>query len=184
MTGLARAGKDTVGWYLEKEYGFSRYSFARPIKEIARVMFGLTSEWVDPKDKEAIHPYWGISVREMWQKIGTECGREIFFTDIWVKLAELSLKLHDIPPGMESDLKVVITDVRFDNEAQWIHRQGGEVWKILRAVRSVGVEGHKSEAGVSRHLIDRQISNLNDKAELYRRISWALKGGPDANLPV
>jgi hypothetical protein len=67
-----RSGKDTVANYLCSSYGFKKYNFADPLKKGIKEIFGLTYEQLDGKDKEVVDPFWGITPRELFQKIGTE----------------------------------------------------------------------------------------------------------------
>ena len=122
ISGKAGAGKDTLGKYLCDEYRCMHYYFAKPLKEGAKIMFGLSDEQIENKEK-VIEP-WGMSPRKIYQLLGTEVGRGID-VNIWVKNAEMFVKSV---PGFT----VVITDVRFDNEAFWIHNRGGVVINIVR----------------------------------------------------
>ena len=60
--------------------------------------------------------------------------------------------------------RIVITDVRFDNEATWIQSLGGEVWRVERP----GIEqnSHVSEEPISDHLVSRTINNAGDQYAL------------------
>jgi hypothetical protein len=76
-------------------------------------------------------------VRRLLQRMGTEAGRNIHGEDCWIRIAKRKV---DEAPG-----NVVITDVRFANEAQAIRSWGGKVIRIERP--NVGpVNGHASEA--------------------------------------
>jgi hypothetical protein len=71
---------------------------------------------------------------------------------------------------------VVITDVRFDNEAQAIVNAGGEVWRVERpGWRCLADDAatHQSEAGVSDHLITRIIDNSGSLDDLRAELSTA-----------
>ena len=56
--------------------------------------------------------------------MGTEVGRDIFHKDFWVIQLENRLRFHDDP--------IVVTDVRFPNEINWIRSVGGKVIEIQR----------------------------------------------------
>ena len=122
FSGKAGVGKDTAGKFLCERYKCLHYYFAKPLKEGAKIMFALTEEQIDNKEK-VIEP-WGISPRTIYQRLGTEVGRGID-VNIWVKNAEMFVKSV---PGRT----VVITDVRFDNEATFIRNRGGIVINIVR----------------------------------------------------
>lgn len=151
LTGRAGSGKDTAGQVLVRQLGFKRYAFADPIKKALNAMFGWHMRmWEDREWKEANLPGRTYSPRYLAQTLGTEWGRAID-TEFWVHVTE-SLIHRDAPS------RVVITDVRFDNEAKWIQRQGGLVIEILRP-DAAPVNQHASELGVHPNLIDFTIVN-------------------------
>lgn len=67
-----RSGKDTAANYLCSSYGFKKYNFADPLKRGIGEIFGLTYNQLDGDEKEIIDPFWGVTPRELLQKIGTE----------------------------------------------------------------------------------------------------------------
>ena len=162
LTGKARSGKDTVGDYLS-EHKYETYAMASPIKEACRAAFGWTDEHLFGDLKEVVDPLYGITPREAMQKMGTEFGRDMINPKLW----ELRAK-HQI----ESTEYLVITDLRFDNEALLVLKHGGIVLNIERDTRDVinGVEGHSSEDGISKHLITRTIKNNGSLVDLYDRV--------------
>lgn len=140
IAGLARTGKDTLVNFILAARGHGyRYGFADPIK---RMLLALNIDCTDPfwiGNKESEIPALGVSLRRLMQTLGTEWGRELINPDLWVILAKQVLA--DNGPGM------LISDVRFENEAKWIRSVGGRIIHIRRFDRLV-VEGHVSEAGI------------------------------------
>lgn len=54
ISGWKRSGKDTVGEYLKRTYGFSRVAFADPLKDMAAKEYGFPRDHADdPAFKEA-----------------------------------------------------------------------------------------------------------------------------------
>ena len=140
LVGLARSGKDSVGTLLLNTQGFQMTSaFANPLKWGAMETFGLTFQEAFGMgvDREEIHPFWGISIREILQKFGTESIRNVFGEDHWVRLMEKKLQ--------ESTVDTVLTDVRFDNEIEMIRRFGGKIIGIVRTEDQPTVQYHVSE---------------------------------------
>lgn len=163
LHGLARSGKDTVGEYLAR-YGFFRYALADPIRSAIVHMFKIPYQHcVDPQFKEVVNEFWGFSPRQMMQLLGTEGSRNVFREDIWLKRAELEIAAHK---------DVVITDVRFDNEAEWVYAQGGEIWRIIRD-SAVPVSAHASEAGIDDGFIAQEIFNNGTYTELFLQVDAA-----------
>jgi len=83
----ARVGKDEVANVI-KNLGFRTYSFALPLKQTSQVLFGLNDDqmWND-KLKNVIIENWGLSPRTIFQRMGTEGGRNIFDSDMWARMA-------------------------------------------------------------------------------------------------
>jgi hypothetical protein len=68
--------------------------------------------------------------------MGTEVGRMLFGENVWVDIADRKIQAIEGP--------VVITDVRFENEAEYVRSHGGEVWWVYRS--GVGpVNSHASD---------------------------------------
>jgi len=159
ISGKAGVGKDTLGKYLCDRYRCLHYYFAKPLKEGAKVMFALTDEQI--ADKEKVIEPWGISPRKIYQLLGTEVGRGID-VDIWVKNAEMFVKKN-------AGWTVVVTDVRFDNEALWIHNRGGVVINIVRDKDDIVENKHSSEGGLKPENIDFTVYNNGTKEEMYEQ---------------
>ena len=70
-----RVGKDTVADYLVNKYGFVKYSFGQPIKEVAKIMFDFSDEQLNGDLKEAVDIRWGISPRQFFQDFGSSLSK-------------------------------------------------------------------------------------------------------------
>lgn len=156
ITGRARSGKDTAGDYIQSRYGIPKMSLAGPLKKAVTHMFGITQEMAEGSnyDRQQIVEPWGISVREMLQKLGTEGARRVFGDDFWTMRADIELSQK---PGYYSK-GFVMTDIRSDNEAQWVATKGGVVIKVERDLEGI-CNRHSSEKGVSPALVDHHIIN-------------------------
>lgn len=169
ITGKAGAGKDTVAQALVK-IGFVQWMFAMPLKMGICSIFDVTPDQVQGSTpelraaREKNMPGFNFSLRKAMQTLGTEWGRNLD-PEIWVKLAEQQLAKLDALK--EPPIGMVISDVRFENEANWVRENGGEVWHIERpGVQSV--ETHASEAGVLRHHKDIVLRNVGTAAGIQR----------------
>lgn len=141
IAGKKGCGKDTVADYLCENYGFIKYGFGDPIKEVARILFNFTPEQLYGDKKEEIDSRWQIKPREFFQKFGTEYAQYILpqhfpklFEDInkkqfWVKLF---WNWYVTELKKDKNLKVVIADVRFRHEFNFIKEKDGYVIKIER----------------------------------------------------
>lgn len=160
LTGAAGAGKDTVADRLCSAHGFERHAFAEPIRDMLTAL--LVSAGIDyghlfARDlKELPVPHLGVSSRQMMQRLGTEWGRALH-PDLWVRHAAVTLGLHDLPHSSPVHDRIVLTDVRFPNEAAWIEQLGGRVIRVLRDVPAVNA--HESEQHVDRIVPWARIDN-------------------------
>jgi len=173
LCGPAGAGKNTVADFLADSNGapFAQIAFADPLYECVSTITGLSvSRLKDRETKETVIPWLGKSPRQLLQTLGTEWGRGTVHPEIWIRIAMERAAHHLTFNG------VVITDVRFDNEAQAIIDAGGEVWKVARPgwrCLAEDAAAHQSEAGVSAHLIARAIDNSGTLDDLRAQLSAA-----------
>lgn len=174
VTGKAGSGKDTVAEYLVREYGFERYGFADPIKQGLCAAFGLMPfDFADRARKEQpIERLGGKSPRQLAQWFGTEFGRNMICEDIWIRMAQFRYDaLVDMVRNTfgPAPVGMVVSDVRFENEAAWIRKTGGAVWHVVRPVIE-SVAAHVSEAGVAFADGDRWVHNYGTISELHECI--------------
>lgn len=75
IVGIEGAGKDTLADHLVAEYGFTKYSMAQPIKEIAHIMFGWSDELLNGRSKDQVDLVTGITPREFYKWFGTDIAQ-------------------------------------------------------------------------------------------------------------
>jgi hypothetical protein len=178
LTGLAGAGKDTVADRLCAAHGFERHAFAEPIRDMLTAL--LTGAGIDyahlfERDlKELPVPGIGVSGRRMMQTLGTEWGRSLD-TQLWVRVAAVTLGLDDLPNTSPVHDRIVLTDVRFPNEAAWIRSLGGYTWRVVRPAPAVAE--HVSEQHINQLPSDLSIDNsgtledLHDEVDFFARLT-------------
>jgi len=131
LTGRAGSGKSSVSGFLETNYGFHRKAFADPVKKTVSDLFRIPIDcFYDPEEKIKTDPMWNITRRKILQIFGTECIRNHFGADFWVKL--MVLDIADLRQREGSGVDIVIDDVRFPEEARMIHDNGGKIISIKR----------------------------------------------------
>jgi len=133
VVGFIGSGKGAVGDLLEQK-GFVKDSFAKPLKDACSAMFGWPRELlegdteVSRKWREEHDSFWSekfgytFTPRLALQLMGTEAGRNVFHQDIWV------VSLLNRAKGKN----VVVTDVRFKNEIDYIQQNGGIIVRVKR----------------------------------------------------
>jgi hypothetical protein len=148
INGRMHSGKDTAVQYIKQAAGpqcrVQREGFADRMK-----LSGVRALGFDPpsieaaleianaiKEQGTIEIQWDghgqvITGREFWQRYGTEAHREVFGDPFWVDvLLPINGTInHTFAKWPDADV-LVITDVRFPNEAERILDLGGHVWKI------------------------------------------------------
>ena len=191
--GRAHTGKDTVASYLEHEKSnFWIESFAAPLKAAASAAFGIPLEhFSSPATKEVKDPYWQVSPRQIAQFLGTECFREQLSklilavgNDFWIQrmhgrlIGEID---YEYPTYSAYDT-VVIPDVRFQNEYDYIISKGGIIIHLTRKAipDTVGIPGHQSEQPINLHYKERtyRCENNGTYLELYESIDSILSSLP------
>lgn len=128
---IAGCGKDTVADMISSYLSIPSYGFADPLYEMVKAGFGIdgrSKEW-QSRDKKSAPIDWlsvdkPVSLRSLLETLGTEWGREMVCSDLWARIAE---KRYN-----ESEAGLIIRDVRFPNEVDWLDRLGGTLIHIIR----------------------------------------------------
>lgn len=191
IAGKARVGKDTIGNYLEREYGFERAYFARPLKQMLEVGLDLKEEnFQTTEQKEAELPQFGSrTYRHLAQTLGTEWGRNCVHPDLWVKITmQRWARLCEKAERMGFDPRMVLTDCRFNNEARAVREAGGVIVHVLGVGQfgmSEQAKAHESEAGVPHeegdrilfnHFTEGEQGNLDSLRGLYAGLDALMNG--------
>lgn len=173
LAGYAQSGKDTVAGILVERHGFTRVAFADTLKQVAYEIDPLVDyfDWTE-RLTEVVDRYgWDEAkqfphVRAILQRLGVAVRNNLGETT-WIDAAMRKAARHE---------HVVISDVRFRNEADAIKAAGGEMWRIKRP----GVEavnGHISEhdlQGYTRY--DRIVNNDSTIHDLAETVASYLRG--------
>ena len=164
LIGKARTGKTTFADYLTKKYKFQNLAFADPIKEGAKIMFLLSEEQVYGNLKEIVDPRWNKTPRQILQELGTDLCREHFGKDIWIKRLRMEAKLLK-----KQKINIVVSDIRFPNEAEAVKSMGGHLIKIIKSDISTS-DLHVSEQLVDKIKFDSSIKNDFKIKDFYAQI--------------
>lgn len=201
ISGLIGSGKDTIADYLVNSHWFKRESFAGTLKDAVSSVFGWDRILLEGKTPEArkwreqIDTWWAIRLniphltpRWILQYWGTEVCRHGFHDDIWI--ASLENKIRNTQDD------IVISDVRFINEATAIRNQGGICIRVMRGPEPewmpYAITYMNSASSDSKEFLDEQkvhaseyswaavhfdyvLHNNSDLAHLYRQIKNLIK---------
>lgn len=172
LAGKSMAGKDTFALPLIQSHGWSHLKFADPLKDMIRsllrsagVFYDEIEEMVEGNNKETPSPiFFGKSARFAMQTLGTD-WRDMIHPDLWTNILETRLRNmeHANVPG------VVITDVRFPHEVNFIHRLGGYVVRLNRVEGNKNITPHSSESYIESLNVDEDVYNNASVEALWAR---------------
>ena len=153
LSGYAQSGKDSTAELLCLNYGYTRVAFADPMRQALMTINPRLDSITRVSDM--VEDYgWDTAkrnpeVRRLLQVLGTDFGRKMLGDDVWINIA-LS--------GIKSEDKIVISDVRYPNEAEAIKKLSGSLWRINRHNHSA-VNGHTSEHAMDNYMFNHVIYN-------------------------
>lgn len=160
LSGAAGSGKNFVADQITAKYeSVKQLAFGDPLKQVVHHMFGVPLEdcyteagkarltWQQWEDCD-VGPLSGtlptgkcgpMTVRDLLQYVGTDLVRDCWNRDHWIRLAEQ--RIRNSPEAI-----VLVTDVRFENEANLITGMGGTVLRVVGRKAS-NTPTHASETG-------------------------------------
>ena len=135
ICGAKRSGKDVLASHIVNKYGYTRLSFAEPLKHIVKLLFDFNDQQVgliegSNDEKDTLDERWGISPRKALQFVGTEI---------------LQNKIQELLPNIKRDYfanillskieynkTYVISDLRFIHEYDKIKHLDIQIIKVIR----------------------------------------------------
>ena len=155
IAGYKNSGKSTFGSHLSKHFSnnmnrvVTYAPFARPLKLLCQAVFGDAHWWGTDEQKSKVVAYWSevlgeefSTARRILQTVATDKFRNTINKDIWIHAQRVYLKQLGAPDV------VIVDDVRFENEADFIRNSGGSLIHISRLDTQAHRDAHESEAGV------------------------------------
>lgn len=178
LLGFINSGKGTLATQLVEEHGFKQESFANSLKDACSAIFDwprkmLEGDTTESREwREVVDPWWSeklnipcFSPRFALQYIGTDVLRNNFHQDLWF------MSLHNrVRKNLSQN--VVISDVRFPNELDFISQNDGLLIKINRGKipewYDIAAAANKGDE-VSRHLMSTNYAHIHQS-------EWAWAG--------
>lgn len=108
-----------------------------------------------------------MTPRLLLQLIGTECGRNIIHPNIWINCLKSKYDLY------KNDYNIIIPDLRFNNEAEFIEKNNGKIIIIYRKIDDES--DHPSENSLSIFSDYVTIENNGTTDDLKLKIQTILK---------
>lgn len=162
LSGPKGAGKDTVARYLITRKGYTRYSFADRMREVASIIYDIPIEaFRDPVLKNKAHPNLpeGKTLRNFMEFLGEDLKR--FDPLLWIKPIIRSLS------NLPEDGKAVVTDLRFPVELKELQALTSEFYYVYRPQAEAKLRSacFANTAHISeRHCLDykKQFTNIDN----------------------
>jgi hypothetical protein len=138
--------------------------YAGKLKEIACILTGCTLEQLEDQEfkKLQIGPDWGMTYRELLQKLGTEAMRNGLHNNVWVNALYADY----------TNQNWIITDMRFPNEFDAVKSRDGITIRVNRTNRwnkPQDIE-HASETALDNHEFDYVINNTGSMSDLILKV--------------
>lgn len=164
LIGKKKSGKDTIAKMMQSILGHSTYiittSFAAALKEEVCEGCGISNEFLtEHKD----------NFRLILQGWGTNFRRQLCGEDYWVKKVESEIL------GLIHTDYVIITDVRFQNEADMIRKMNGKLVRVIREETDDYTDLHPSEEQMDMIIPHYTIDNDSDIEALKIRTNILLQ---------
>jgi hypothetical protein len=172
LAGPAGVGKDTAARYVADEFSLLQYAFASPIKDALEAM-GFDRRVYDQDEvKDAPIPDLNVSYRKLAQTLGTEWGRAMH-EEFWLMLGKRRFAAVQAMPKYGAYRGMVVSDVRFSNEANWIRQAGILIHIVGPARRLIAKDGssHASEAGICKQQGDVVVTNTGSLTFLFGQLN-------------
>lgn len=158
LCGKKRSGKSTAAEFIQAEIGPScyRFAFGDAIKSQVAKIFGP----YDEERKETLRP--------VYQSVG-QAAKQLYGTRVWLDIVDDQLKrLKDV------HAVIVIDDLRFPFEAEWVKSMGGLVWRVVRPETDFVYDPHVSETEIDLIEPDHLLHN-NSTPDYHEKIRSLLK---------
>ena len=150
ISGKIGSGKDTVANKIIthfKQYNFKNKKFGHYVKKTVSLLTGIkTKDIYKRKIKNKYLEEWGMTVGKMFQIVGTDALRNNLHKDTWI------ITLFN----NSRNQNIIISDVRFKNEADSIKKRGGILIRLEGDPKNLrGKDGrdvnHKSETDLDNY---------------------------------
>lgn len=172
LLGKSGSGKSVVANWLTENREYKEFAFAAALKDACKIIFGLTHEQLYGGLKDTYDSFYCCTPRHILQQVG--CG--LFRDELPHVLPELPLHdksvwiLHFDKIFAAATVPIVVSDVRFMNEAKNIKEKGGVLIRIIRPSVLEYTDSHCSETESDGIEHDYCIVNDGDIDDLHRQL--------------
>jgi hypothetical protein len=179
------AGKSTVADMLVREHGFVRVKMADGLKAMLRSLLAYQNlplckidEMIEGGLKHQQSAFlFSKSPRYAMQTLGTEWGRDCMGEDFWVEVADAKVRAF-----LRDGKNVVIDDIRFENEYDYVRRYAGIMARIERPrlddarpkrtlLQRLFAKDHSSEGNLEKKEFDFSFVNEAESANEFASLT-------------
>lgn len=172
IAGKKNSGKTTVASELMRYHGYTERAFADPLKEACMAIFHLNHEQMYGDQKEVEDPRLGVTPRHVLQFVGTNMFRNTKIPGLRVDSTRLWVwNFKQWYAKQPAGTRVVLSDVRFEEEADAINALGGIVIRIDR----IGCDGDQHESENIDFAVDYAVNNDGSMEQLFESVHEKLK---------
>ena len=189
LCGNKKCGKDTFANYLVDTEGYIKMAFADYIREALKILFDWDEDTFSQDQKEKDDDYWGTSPRKMMQELGTEFLRQhcknMISQDFVLpngKSYQSTFHIKRLNKDilnfykMNNDVKIIISDIRFQDEVDYVKQLGGTVIKVNRDIQKNEFSNHASENQIDNlKSIDIVLDNNQNLNHYIKKIRFTIE---------
>lgn len=155
LSGRRGSGKDTFLDLLNTELDqkgyfqhYERMSLADPLKDMAAVLTGDEPATFRTQEGKAQYlNLFGMTRGQLLQRLGTDCLRVGLMDDVWIRSLDSRIQAS-------KSLMHAVTDVRFPNEAQYIHNAKGVLIRLEGNPLGLSGDGSRNDQHPSETALD------------------------------
>ncbi len=176
LCGGIGCGKSTAAEHLMEDYGFEELSFAQKLKDVCADLFNIPKENLFGTQEQKTEPIphlgvvpstvaymghpWGARVSQPWtgrwvlEWMGTNACRTVW-EPVWIESVRKQVEdARENGYGFGNPVRHVVSDVRFQNEADMIRQLGGIVVRVEVEGASHETTGHASDGWYAEAEVD------------------------------
>jgi len=179
VMGRARSGKDTFAVTAQKAFqqlhdmNYDVARLAAPLKRAVMALYDFSHDQVEGAAKEEYDRRWGIRPRDAMVRLTQDTmnfvGHDFFSRRLWGAWDRGAFPRP-----------IIVPDVRYAHDIQWIHERGGLVVKVARRLGN-DVPHHDAENGIDELVGDVFFENNGSIDEFKNAIvAWAQSFGLEA----
>lgn len=167
LIGKKKSGKNSVANVLVRDYGYQELAFADPLRELTEYINPIVGELLGSRYNDALKTIGYDAAKEQFPEVRRflqELGvgvRNILGEDTWTNALKNRIWQYGGP--------LVVTDVRFPNEASLLLRRGFKIVNVHRPGLE-STDSHVSETALDDYAADYYIKNSGSLELLTYRV--------------